>query len=446
MDENGVILSQNTGFISTGDTIKKLEARKIELTSTLDLETHQVFDDATKRDELQNLVNEIQASLDAWSRLTTVKPWTQPQTQSAAQIVALQKSLTEKILLLSHLLDVGPFSENTSYAELQHELPTLQKLAQKKIADYTTSLQSEQKTQNDLIDQQKKELDAVNREVTGLNEVRNVQISDTFQKIGWYLVILISLYCVRFVTRRLLLWSTRDFSKSHQQALHLAHHWFFNILFVVAFWVIFITEFLSFLSFFAIIGTAIGLALRDVIYSFIGWFAIGSDSGYQDGDFIEFDETQGRVYQITPLLTNIEEYGVQGFTGKIISFPNKNIFEKNVKNWSRGSDLSLMSVEFLLTHESNVEHAKEILTHILEKDQASERVHANEINAFKNMFHYGDDDIIPKIHITIEPRGIMLRARILVHVEDKISEQNSLTESFIEALKETSDITFRTVH
>ncbi len=104
---------------------------------------------------------------------------------------------------------------------------------------------------------------------------------------------------------------SKDFSKSHKEALELAHRWVFNILFVLAFLVIFAAEFVSLLPFVAIIGTAIGLALRDAIYSFIGWFAVGSESGYQEGDFIEFEGTQGRVYKITPVITNIEEYGNQ---------------------------------------------------------------------------------------------------------------------------------------
>lgn len=116
---------------------------------------------------------------------------------------------------------------------------------------------------------------------------------------------------LRILSRRLLFRFGRDFSKPHQEALHLSHRWIFNILFVGAFLVIFSAEFVSFLPFIAIVGTGVGLALKDAIYSFIGWFAVGSSSGYQEGDFIEFETTIGRVFRITPLLTTIEEYGTQ---------------------------------------------------------------------------------------------------------------------------------------
>jgi len=74
---------------------------------------------------------------------------------------------------------------------------------------------------------------------------------------------------------------------------------------------IFSAEFMSFLPFLAILSTAIGFALRDVVSSFIGWFVIGANSGYQEGDLVEFDAIVGRVSSVTPLLTTIEEYGPQ---------------------------------------------------------------------------------------------------------------------------------------
>lgn len=212
------------------------------------------------------------------------------------------------------------------------------------------------------------------------------------------------------------------------------------------FLVVFASQFLSFLPFVAILGTAVGLALRDVIYSFIGWFAVGSDSGYQEGDFIEFDGTQGRVYRITPLLTSIEEYASQGFTGKIISFPNKTIFEKNIKNWSRGSDFSLMTIDFLLTHDSNIERAKKLLLDVvcIEEKNLYE-ASRSELRTFKSTYKYTDADLEPQVHVVSDPRGILLRVRVLVHVQDKLSEQSRIMEDFSTAVQKEKTIAFRTV-
>ncbi|MCB9807337.1 mechanosensitive ion channel family protein [Candidatus Peribacteria bacterium] len=49
----------------------------------------------------------------------------------------------------------------------------------------------------------------------------------------------------------------------------------------------------------------------------------------------------------------------------MISFPNKTIFEKNIKNWSHGSDFLLMSLDFLLDYGSDIERAKEVLMEVV---------------------------------------------------------------------------------
>ena len=450
-------LSQNTSFLSTGDTIKKLDARRIELTSTITLEQNRVLDEVKERDLIQNTLHDIDILLKEWSQINMQKIELSLSSSDASNakinlekitkdLDAKQAALANKIVVLSQALDVGPFSNSTPFIDLQRELPTLRKLARKNIEDSAFSIAVAEKKHNDFIESKKKELEAVNVELERLRQVRNIQLSRTAQQIGWYLFVFISLYILKIASRSLMKRLSKDFSKSHKEALTLAHRWIFNILFVWAFLIIFAAEFVSLLPFVAIIGTAIGLALRDAIYSFIGWFAVGSESGYQEWDFIEFDGTQGRVYKITPVITNIEEYGNQWFTGKIISFPNKTIFEKNIKNWSRGSDFSLMSLEFLLTHTSNIEKAKEMLMKVVyQKDISLYYQFRREIAVFKNTFGYTDEDLKPQIHVTVEPRGIMLRIRVLVHVKNKLTEQARIMESFTELVQKESDIAFRQV-
>ncbi len=449
-------LNQNTSFLSTGDTIKKLEARRIELNSTINLEQNRVLDEVKKRDVIQNTLSDIDNLLKEWSQLNIQKielslsPHPENVKNDLEKVTkdleTKQASLANRIIVLSQALDAGPFSTSTPFIDLQRELPALRKLARKNIDDSAMVIAVAEKKHNDFIESKKKELEAVNVELERLRQVRNIQFSRTAQQIGWYLFVFVFLYIFKIASRSLMRRVSKDFSKSHKEALSLAHRWIFNILFVWAFLVIFAAEFVSLLPFVAIIGTAIGLALRDAIYSFIGWFAVGSESGYQEGDFIEFEGTQGRVYKITPVITNIEEYGNQWFTGKIISFPNKTIFEKNIKNWSRGSDFSLMSLEFLLTHTSNIEKAKEMLMKVVyQKDISLYYQFRREIATFKNTFGYSDDDLKPQIHVMVEPRGIMLRIRVLVHVKNKLTEQARIMESFTELVQKQSDIAFRQV-
>ncbi len=64
-----------------------------------------------------------------------------------------------------------------------------------------------------------------------------------------------------------------------------------------------------------------------------------------------------------------------------------------------------MSLEFLLTHTSNIEKAKEILMQVVyQKDISLYYQFRKEIATFKNTFGYSDDDLKPQIHVAVEPR------------------------------------------
>jgi hypothetical protein len=66
-------LQENTGFIATGDNLKRLEAKRIELLSTLKLEKERVLEEVKRRDEIESLLTEIDVLLRESSKLTIQK-------------------------------------------------------------------------------------------------------------------------------------------------------------------------------------------------------------------------------------------------------------------------------------------------------------------------------------------------------------------------------------
>ena len=64
---------------------------------------------------------------------------------------------------------------------------------------------------------------------------------------------------------------------------------------------------------------------------------------------------------------------------------------------------------------------------------------------FKATYKYTDEDLKPQVHIVSDPRGIILRVRVLVHVQDKLEEQSRIMEEFSTAVQREKDIAFRTV-
>ena len=171
---------------------------------------------------------------------------------------------------------------SSSLDTVQRQFSIMKKLASSKILGYDAAIAEAEKNRSNVLSIKQKELSNTTSEIERLYRVKNNQLLEIFRRISYYLAIFIGLYLVKIISKKILYRVERDFSKSHQQAIHMVHKWIFGILFVATFLVLFLAEFVSLLPFLAIIGTAIGLALRDVIYSFIAWFAVGSNSGYQE--------------------------------------------------------------------------------------------------------------------------------------------------------------------
>lgn len=350
---------------------------------------------------------------------------------------------------LSASLSLFPSHEQTSE---ESPADSLKRLKKKQLEILSTLSIEKQKLLNevdeiteqkreDFIKQKNEELAAINLDIERLQELRSHEITNTIQQISWYLLVFLFIYLLRVISRSFLSRFAGWFSKSHREVLFIIHKWFFYILFFAALLMIFSAEFISFLPFIAILTTAVGFSLREVVSSFIGWFVIEADSGYQPGDLIELDTMTGRVKSITPLLTTIEEYGVQWFTGKIISFPNKTIFEKSIKNWSHGSDFLMISNDFLLTYESDIEAAKEILMEVVGYNALPQYYSSRkEINLFKSIYNFTDADLKPQIHVLTDHRGIILRVRNLVHMKDRFVEQSRIAETFISRVQKSKNI------
>lgn len=309
---------EGQSFVDATQNLEALKDRQLVLISTINLEKERVLDEVKKKTEIQSLVSEVDVLLREIAKYSIQKSVLSYENENQSQFKEIEVQLAEKktlasqkILLLAAKLDYGSYDSETSFGELQTGFSSLKKLANNTLIAQETKIKEAENKRQLFLEQKNKELDEINLNIERLQEIRSHKISKTVQQLGWYLLIFGFIYLLRIFSNRLLVRFGRDFSKSHQEALSLAHRWLFHVLFIGAILMIFSAEFMSFLPFLAILSTAVGFALRDVVSSFIGWFVIGADSGYQEGDLVEFDNIIGRVSSVTPLLTTIEEYGPQ---------------------------------------------------------------------------------------------------------------------------------------
>jgi|GEM_PF-2875252 len=167
-------------------------------------------------------------------------------------------------------------------ADIQKEYPTLKKIAQNKLELYETDLKKAETTREEFIAEKEKELEQIFLDIERAKYIKNTQLSDAIARILTYIGIFFGLTLIRYISGRILSRFQEDFSRPHKEAMWFIHRWSFRAIFLIAFLVLFSSEFSAFLPFIAIMATAIGFALRDVVYSFIGWFMIGSSDGYEE--------------------------------------------------------------------------------------------------------------------------------------------------------------------
>lgn len=246
---------------------------------------------------------------------------------------------------------------------------------------------------------------------------------------------------------RWIIHSRTKLSDDKKNVLAWAVRWITNSAFVTVIAVFFFSELLNFLPFVAILGTAIGFALRDIISSFIAWFLIGhKDSVYKLWDVIEveWDNVFGRVFKISPVVTTIQELGLSGPSGMYKTFPNKAVFEKSIKNISKINGWIYITIDIILDKTSSITLSKKILLesmqHVLQDDKYSSP--ADSRAPFKR-YWITEDHMHPEIFLDIKPQGIFLRWKVFVYWPERHWVRSDIVELFFECSQKEKSVVIK---
>lgn len=201
-------LQENTGFITTGDNLKRLEAKRIELLSTLKLEKERVLEEVKRRDEVQILLTDIDVLLRESSKLTTQKNTIIYSGKDSnllpdieEKIQEKQEIASEKILTLATKLDFGSYTTDTTFSELQKDFSSLRRLTQNTLRAQEKVISDAENKRNEFIAQKSKELDELNLEIIRLKQIRTDQVSQALGQTGLYILVFVILYLLRIISR-----------------------------------------------------------------------------------------------------------------------------------------------------------------------------------------------------------------------------------------------------
>lgn len=424
-------ITDRIGPLKALNQIEEKRSLLQEKQNTLEVEQNKTF---VETDELKQMETIFLALVDEIKNLSSLEDENQ-RNQKREKILNDLKDLQTLITIPNNYLS-DPDQALKNWREIA-KLYEAQNIEKKNLLD------SKLQEQKNKITTTKEEIQSLEKEIKLLEDQYAQNLTQTLLRIIVFISIFLFLFVLRSIISRMIehIGEKYVFPEKKILALHSLKRWTFNIIYTLIILIFFSVQILNILPFLAILGTALGFALRDVIASFIAWFVVGMKEGYKENDVIKVgEELFGRVTQITPLITMVQELGMNGPTGKYITFPNKKIFEVKVQNWLRLKGFIFISIDFYLTQESNLEKARQILLEVLHNSITENRnFSSRDLTHFKKM-GLKEDDLKPSAYIEIKPQGVFIRGKVFLYSDDQNKTRTKVSLDFLEKVQKEKDI------
>ena len=96
----------------------------------------------------------------------------------------------------------------------------------------------------------------------------------------------------------------------------------------------------------------------------------------------------------------------------------------------------MISLDFLLTHTSDIDRAREVLMEVIGQDDLTLYYTSRSVvNKLRYSYGYSEEDLHPRIDVIVEPKGILLRAKVFTHVENILDIQTKISEDFCKKIQ-----------
>lgn len=258
----------------------------------------------------------------------------------------------------------------------------------------------------------------------------------------WFLIFFIILYMLRRVLLNRLYGRLKN--SGHWYVARKIARWLNNFILFVIFMYIFGKNLAGFTTAIGLAGAGVTYALREVIVSIAGWFAILFGDFFETGDRVLLGGIKGDVVDIGVLRTTLMEIGewVDGdqYTGRIVRVANSYIFSSPVYNYTADFKFLWDEIMIPLRFESDMKLAKKILLEIAEK-------HTSEYNkeaaiAWENMkrrYKLEDASLENQVFLTFNDNWVEINLRYVVDYRERRGIKDKLFSEILERFNQEGD-------
>lgn len=260
-----------------------------------------------------------------------------------------------------------------------------------------------------------------------------------FTNIFWIIFIAIVLYLLRRAALNRLYPRMRE--SGNWYAVRKIATWISNILIILLILYAFGDNLRGLSTTIGLAGAGITYALREVIVSFAGWFAIMFGDFFKTGDRVLLGGIKGDVVDIGLLRTTVMELGewVNGdqYTGRIVRVANSYIFNSPVYNYTANFDFLWDEIHVPIRFGSDVELVRNLLMQTAGElidpyDEEAEE----QWKKMQRRYRLEDASLQPQVYVSFDDNWIEVSLRYIVESRERRMLRDQL---FSRILKKIDD-------
>ena len=199
-------------------------------------------------------------------------------------------------------------------------------------------------------------------------------------------------------------------------------------------------------TFLGLIGAGLAVALREPLLSIAGRLAIFSGHMFNVKDRVEINQLSGDIIDIGFFYTRMLEIGnwISGdqATGRIVQFPNAQIFGTPIFNYTQNFSYIWDEIKLPITYDSNIEQASKILTDVGNEYTREFLPGAQqELEEMRRYFVVPSIELKPVVYVNVTSNWLELTMRYIVDPKKRRPASSYIYHEVFQRLQKRHDIT-----